>query len=242
VSRKVYYVWFTLTAGNVVIGPSTLSLSIKLYTVRKGLKRTPVERWLSSSSSSSSVPGQFDVYQARANVLGPFVLYQVEAEENESVWGLKERIQLLTGISMEEQRLFIRGKVREDELTLKQHGLVGGETILLGEYGYHLANGLSSIFPILAVKENEMPLAEESEEPFPDLSDSENEQEQERAHPTSDASETEVRTAVDHEDREGNIVPDEKPPKHGAEEEDLPQIKERLPESTEGSSSQGDHQ
>jgi hypothetical protein len=57
----------------------------------------------------------------------------VEAEEDESVWGLKERIQLLTGIPMEDQRLLIRGKVREDEKTLKQHGLVGGETLLLSK-------------------------------------------------------------------------------------------------------------
>jgi len=73
-------------------------------------------------SSSSSHPGG-----------GRFVTHQVEAEEDESVWGLKERIQLLTGIPMEDQRLLIRGKVREDEKTLKQHGLVGGETLLLSK-------------------------------------------------------------------------------------------------------------
>jgi len=76
----------------------------------------------SSPSSSSSHPEG-----------GRFVTHQVEAEEDESVWGLKERIQLLTGVPMEDQRLLIRGKVREDEKTLKQHGLVGGETLLLSK-------------------------------------------------------------------------------------------------------------
>jgi hypothetical protein len=67
----------------------------------------------------------------RKSIFETGTTYQVEAEEDESVWGLKERIQLLTGIPLTDQRLIIRGKIREDNKTLKQLGLVGGETLQL---------------------------------------------------------------------------------------------------------------
>jgi Ubiquitin family len=57
--------------------------------------------------------------------------YEVEAEEDESVRGLKERLELLTGIPLSDQMLRIRGKIRKNDKTLKQLGLVGGETLQL---------------------------------------------------------------------------------------------------------------
>jgi hypothetical protein len=50
------------------------------------------------------------------------------------VWGLKERWALCMGLSeplaMYWQRITYRGKVLQDQKTLKDEGLVGGETLV----------------------------------------------------------------------------------------------------------------
>jgi hypothetical protein len=63
-------------------------------------------------------------------VTGLFTATQVEAEEDETVWGLKERWALITGLPMQmTDRLSYRGKLLQDEKKLKEEGLVGGETL-----------------------------------------------------------------------------------------------------------------
>ena len=54
---------------------------------------------------------------------------QVDVEEDETVWGLKERWALITGLSVIDHRMTHRGKMLQDEKTLRQEGLVGGETL-----------------------------------------------------------------------------------------------------------------
>ena len=46
---------------------------------------------------------------------------------------LKLRVKAVTGVSVRKQQLAIRGKIREDYLSLKKHGLVGGEEVILCE-------------------------------------------------------------------------------------------------------------
>jgi hypothetical protein len=63
--------------------------------------------------------------------MGKSITKQVDVEEDETVWGLKERWALIASIHMTtEQRMTHRGKVLQDEKTLKEEGLVGGETLI----------------------------------------------------------------------------------------------------------------
>jgi hypothetical protein len=59
--------------------------------------------------------------------------FNVEISEDDTVFELKKMIQAVAGIPVEEQSLQIRGKIREEHLSLKKHGLVGGETVILCE-------------------------------------------------------------------------------------------------------------
>jgi Ubiquitin family len=59
--------------------------------------------------------------------------FNVEISEDDTVFELKKMIQEVAGIPVQGQSLQIRGKVREEHLSLKKHGLVGGETVILCE-------------------------------------------------------------------------------------------------------------
>jgi hypothetical protein len=58
---------------------------------------------------------------------------QIEVEEDETIWGLKERWALVSGETLtDNHRLTYRGKFMDDQKTLKEEGLVGGETLRCG--------------------------------------------------------------------------------------------------------------
>jgi len=57
-------------------------------------------------------------------------IHKVDAEETETIWGLKERLCLITGINLShELNIIYRGKWLQDDKTVKEEGLVGGETL-----------------------------------------------------------------------------------------------------------------
>ena len=59
--------------------------------------------------------------------LGP--TFDIEAEEEELVEGLKQRVFLESGIPPLEQLLMLRDNILQDHLTLEQEGLHGEEDI-----------------------------------------------------------------------------------------------------------------
>jgi len=56
------------------------------------------------------------------------VIQQVDAEEEETIFGLKERLSLILGGTITTMRR--HGKIFQDEKMMKEEGLVGGETLL----------------------------------------------------------------------------------------------------------------
>jgi len=58
-------------------------------------------------------------------------IHQVDVEEEETIWGLKERLSLITSnIDIPGRRIMYRGKLLEDNRTVKEEGLVGGEMLI----------------------------------------------------------------------------------------------------------------
>jgi len=68
------------------------------------------------------------VIRAEGSLFGD--VHRVDVEEDETFWGLKERYSLITGIPISGLgRMVYREKRMEDWNTLKEAGLVGGETL-----------------------------------------------------------------------------------------------------------------